>query len=667
MYRKLFTPIKINQLEIKNRIVMPAFGLLYCGPDRQPSERLRNFYEARARGGCGLLIVGGVGIDLGGSGVITPTIEDDEYLTDWEIFADAMHRHGGKLFLQLFHAGRYQHSFLAKGQQSVSASAVTSRYTKEEPRALTKDEIIDLEEKFAAAAARCKKVGVDGVEIIASAGYLICQFLSPLTNKRDDEYGGSFENRTRFGREVIARVRAAVGPDYPVTMRVSGNEFMPGGNTGKDIIEVCKVFEACGIDAFNVTGGWHETRVPQLPAVVPRGAFSYLAAGIRGAVSVPVYASNRIVEPMQAEQVLRDEIADMVCVGRAQIADPEWANKARLDKADDIRPCVDCLQGCMDRLFTGKPVECLCNPMAGYEGERRINRVKKPKVVAVIGAGPAGLEATVTAAKRGHQVTLFDHADDIGGQLALVAAPPGREEFGRLLDYYRHQLKSHGITLRLGKEINAQALRRIRPNAVILATGSRQSRPPIPGIDLPHVVPAWDALLDKTDIGRTVVVLGGGAVGIETAIAIADRGTISGETLKFLLKHGAEDPVTLRELCLRGTRQVTILEMLPKIGGDIGQTNRWVFLKELEMLGVTIITGATVKQVTADSVIYEQEGKSQAIPAATVVLALGARPNDEIEAELKAGGFEYIKIGDVKQPRKIIDAVHEGFLAASEI
>jgi 2,4-dienoyl-CoA reductase (NADPH2) len=667
MYRKLFTPIKINKLEVRNRIVMPAFGLLFCGPDRKPSERLRNFYEARSRGGCGLLVVGGVGIDLLGSGVISPTIESDEFITDWEIFADAVKRHGARLFLQLFHAGRYQHSFLAGGQQPVSASAVRSRYTKEEPRALAKDEIIDLEEKYAAAAVRCKKAGVDGVEIIASAGYLICQFLSPLTNRRDDEYGGSFENRARFGREVIAKVRSAVGPDYPVTMRVSGNEFIPGGSGGQEIVEFCRVVEAAGVDAFNVTGGWHETRVPQLPAVVPRNAFSYLAAGLHQAVKVPVYASNRIVEPAQAEQLLRDGVSDLVCVGRAQIADPEWATKAKLNKEAEIRPCVDCLQGCMDRLFSGKPVECLCNPIAGYEGERKILRVKKTKTVIVIGAGPAGLEATITAAKRGHQVTLFDVADDIGGQLALAAAPPGREEFARLIAYYRHQLTTHGITVRLGKQVTMQALRKIRPNVILLATGSSPLVPPIPGIDRPAVVSAWDALLDKVDLGRTVAVLGGGAVGIETAIAIADRGTINGDTLKFLLKHEAEDLETLRRLCTRGTRKVTIFEMLPKIGKDIGQTNRWVFLKEIELLGIDVVTDATIKGIADDGVVYEREGKNHAFPCESVVLALGARPNDAIEDEMKAAGFQYEKIGDVKEPRKIIDAVHEGFLAANGI
>jgi 2,4-dienoyl-CoA reductase (NADPH2) len=666
MYKKLFSPIKIGGVEIKNRIAMPAFGLLYC-EQRRPGDRLIAFYEARARGGCGLIIVGGVGIDMEGSGVVMPTIESDDYIPDWERLAEAVHHHDSRLFLQLFHSGRYTHSALTGGKQAVAPSAVPSRYTRETPRALEVEEIHELTRKFAAAAVRAKKAGADGVEIIASAGYLISQFMSPLTNLRKDDYGGSFENRARFGREVIEEVRKAVGPDYPVTMRVAGNDFMEGGNTNVNAVEFCKVFEPAGVDAFNVTGGWHETRVPQLPAMVPRGAYTYLAAGIKRAVSVPVFASNRIVEPAQAERILADRVADMVCIGRAQIADPEWAKKAKEGKEEDVRPCVDCLQGCMDRLFSGKPVECLCNPEAGYEADRRINRVRKPKTVAIIGAGPAGLEAAVTAAKRGHHVTIFDQADAIGGQLPLAAAPPGREEFGRLLKYYQKQVQGHGIALKLGKQVNMQAVRRTRPNVVIMATGSRQLVLDIPGVDRPEVVSAWDALLGKADLGRSVAVIGGGSVGIETAIAIADRGTASGETIKFLLKHDAEDHETLKRIATQGTRKVTIVEMLGKIGKDLGQTNRWVFLKELELLGVDVLTEAKVKAIADEGVVYEKDGELKALLVESVVLALGARPNDEMEQELKSSGFEYIKIGDVKQPRKILDAVHEGYLAALEI
>ncbi|MBN1652464.1 MAG: FAD-dependent oxidoreductase [Deltaproteobacteria bacterium] len=667
MFRKLFSPIKINKLEIENRIAMPPFGLLYCGPDRKPSQRLLDFYQARARGGCGLLIVGGVGIDLVGSGVMTPGIDTDERIEDWKKFADAIHSYSTKLFLQLFHAGRYQYSALANGEQSVAPSAVRSRYTNEEPRALSLSEIQDLEDKFALAALRAKKAGVDGVEIIASAGYLICQFLSPLTNKRDDAYGGSFENRTRFGRRVIEKTREAVGSEYPVIMRVAGNEFIPGGNTSRDILEIVQVFEKAGLDGFDVTGGWHETRVPQLPSLVPRGAYCYLAAGIRSRVSVPVFASNRIVEPEQAERILQDGLADVVNIGRAQIADPEWANKAKAGKAWDIRPCVDCLQGCMDMLFTGRPVQCLCNPLAGFEGERKIERTNSPKKVMVIGAGPAGLEAAVTASKCGHAVTLYEMADEIGGQLPLVAAPPGREEFARLMDYYRAQIKQSRIKLKLGKQVNIKTIRKDQPDSVILATGSRQVVPEIPGIDRPEVVNAWDALLRRVDLGRTVAVLGGGAVGIETAIALAERGTISGETLKFLLKHGAEEIDVLKELVTRGTRKVYLLEMLNEIGKDVGRTNRWVFVKELRLLGVEIITNATVVAVTDRGVIYKKDDQEVALKVDNLVLALGATSNDELEDALTKAQVAFAKVGDVKQPRQILNAIHEGFLAATAV
>lgn len=666
-FSKLLSPIKVNNLELKNRIVMPAFGLKYCGIDRKPSQRLVDFYEARAKGGCGLLVVGGVGIDLQGSGLILPTIEEDSFIEGWQQLADAVHRHEGRVFLQLFHAGRYQHSRLAKFQQPVAPSAVASRYTGEEPRALTLQEIAELQDKFAAAAVRTKAAGMDGVEIIASAGYLICQFLSPTTNLRTDNYGGSFENRCRFGQEVIEKVRAAVGPDFPISVRISGNEFMPGGNTNSDMIEICKVLEKAGADMFNVTGGWHETRVPQLPTMVPRSAFAYLAANIRRAVSIPVVASNRIVTPTQAETVLRDGFSDLVSIGRGQIADPEWALKAAAGRVGEIRPCVACLQGCLDRLFSLRDVECLCNPVAGHEAKRKLEQTDSPLHIAVVGAGPAGLEAAVTAAGRGHQVVIFERSKTIGGQLPLVAAPPGRGDFALLLDYYRHEVKRLGIDVVTNTTITAELIRDLEPDRVLLATGARQLTPSIPGSDLPHVSFAWDALLDKADLGENVVVIGGGAVGVETAIAIANRGTISGDVLKFLLKHEAEDAETLLKLATRGTKEVTILEMLAKIGKDIGPTTKWVFLKELDLLGVQTTTGATVTRITPDAVHFTSKDGEHSVQADSVVLALGVVSNNELAKELEAEGIEFTRIGDVVKPRKIMEAVHEGFLAAMKL
>lgn len=666
MFSKLFSPIKINQVEIKNRISMPAFGLLYHEADRRPSERLLRFYEARAKGGCGLLIVGGVGIDNHSSGPTTPTIESDDVIADWRRFTEVLHGYGTRVFLQLYHAGRYVHSGFLESGQAVAPSAVRSGFTGEVPRALEHAEIADIEDKFAQAALRAKKAGIDGVELIASAGYLICQFISPLTNKREDEYGGSLENRTRFGCQAIKKTRNLVGPDFPVIMRISGSEYMPGGNTSRDIIEVAKIFEKAGLDAFDVTGGWHETKVPQLTSNVPRGAYTYLAAGIRKAVSVPVFASNRIVNPEQAERILRDGVADLINVARGQIADPEWAEKARLGKTDEIRPCVGCLQGCMDKLFTASPVECLTNPQAGYENERPITRTSEAKDIVVIGAGPAGLEAALTAAQRGHRVRVIEATSELGGQLPLVSTPPGREEFGMLLPYYRKQLDKAGIGVQFGKKVNAKDIAGLQADLVVLASGSRQSVPPIKGIERRAVASAWDVLLDRADLGKRVAILGGGATGIETAIYIGEQGTLSGDALKFLLKHGAEDLETLRQLATRGTREVTILEKLDRVGGDIGRSNRWVFLKELHLLGIKVVTCADVREISDQGVIYEKRGEPHLLPVDNVVLALGNTANTELEEALKASGLKYVKVGDVNNPRTVMTAIHEGFLAACD-
>ncbi len=666
-FRNLFSQITIGQVEVKNRVVMPAFGLMYVDNNRHCGQRLIDFYEARARGGCGLIIVGGVGIDFIGSGFMMPTLESDEYIPGFQKLAEACHRHGAKLFLQLFHAGRYSHSFIIGGKKAVGPSAVTSRYTKEEPRELAKDEILDIQEKFAAAAERARSAGADGVELISSAGYLMCQFLSPLTNLRTDEYGGSFENRMRFSREVIAKVRKRVGPEFPVTMRMSGNDFMPGSNTNVEAVEVCRALVPAGLDAINVTGGWHETRVPQLPMLVPRGAFSYLAAAIRDKVEVPVFASNRIVEPEQAEQILRDGMADMVCVGRAQIADPEWTNKVKAGRLDEIRPCVGCMQGCMDRLFSGKPVQCLSNAQAGFEAEREIKPAGSRKKVLVIGAGPGGLEAAIVAAKRGHNVTLVEKDEDIGGQLALTAAPPGREEFAALLRYYRVELERQKINLKLKTPATLDMIKDDMPDEIILATGSEPLVPELPGVDRPEVATAWQVLTDEANLGKKVVVVGGGAVGVETAIFIAAKGTISGDTLKFLFLYDAEGMDTLQRLCTRGTHQVTILEMLPKIGRDIGQGSRWVLLSQLRSLGVNTITNATLKEIRAGEVVYVKDDEDHVEPADSVVLAVGAKPVTALAEKLKAAGVEFHSVGDCSSPRKIMDAIHEGFLAAAKI
>ncbi len=663
--KKLFTPLRIKNLEIRNRIVMPAFGLYYT-QDRKVSQKLIDFYQARAEGGCGLIIVGGVGIDFVGGGPMMLGIDDDSFIPGYEKLAEVIHKYGAKLFLQLFHAGRYQFSFLI-GQKAVAPSAIKSRYTKEEPRELKKEEILEIEKKFAEAALRAKKAGADGVELIGSAGYLISQFLSPITNQRTDEYGGSFENRARFVLETIERVREKVGDDFIVTMRLGGSDFMPGGNTNEEISEYARMFVEKGLDAINVTGGWHETRVPQLPMIVPAGAFTYLALGVKRKVNVPVFVSNRIYDPLQAERILIEGWADAVCVGRAQIADPEWANKAQQGRFNEIRPCVACMQGCMDRLFSGKPVECLANPISGHEGERKLVPAKEKKRVLVVGAGPAGCESAITAKKRGFEVEIWESSDKIGGQIYLAGAPPTRGDFLRLIKFYENELKRLGVVVKLNKKATAEEIKKAGFDHIILATGAEPLIPDIPGIDLDFVYHSWDVLKGEVELGERVAVLGGGAVGVETAIYIAHQGTISAETLKFLFLNQAETPEKLYELCTRGTHQVVIFEMLEKIGADLGVATRWVLLQELKRFGVKTLTGAKVVEIKQGEVIYEQEGERRSEKVDSVVIALGAKPNQELAEALKKEEIEFYTVGDAKEPRKIIDAIHEGFLVAFEL
>jgi len=661
----LFSSFKINGLEIRNRVVMPAFGLLYC-TDRKVSQRLIDFYEARARGGCGLIIVGGVGIDFVGGGPMMLGIDDDSFIPGYEKLAEAVHKHGAKLFLQMFHAGRYSFSFLIK-QKAVAPSVVWTRYTKEEPRELSIDEIKEIEQKFADGSLRAKKAGADGVELISNAGYLINQFLSPVTNLRTDQYGGSFEKRATFVLETIDRVREKVGADFPVSMRIGGNDFIPGGNSNEEMSEYARMFTEKGIDAVNVTGGWHETKVPQLPMAVPPGAYTYLALGIKQKVKVPVYSSNRIIDPLQAEKILLEGWADAVCIGRGQIADPEWANKAREERFDEIRPCVGCMQGCMDRLFSMKPVECLANPCSGWEAERKIVRAAEPKRVLVVGGGPGGCEAAIIARLRGYDVELWEKSDRIGGQLHIAGAPPGREDFLRLAQFYAKELKRVGVKVRLKRKTTAAKIQKENFQEIVLATGAGPIKIDLPGLKHKFVRQAWEVLKGEVKLGERVVVIGGGATGIETAIYAARQGTISGDTLRFLFLNQAEKIEKLHQICSRGSHSVVILEMMDKMGPDLGVATKWVLLQELAQLGARSQTRAKVIEIKPGEVIYETEGKRVSEPADSVILALGSASDRTLAIELEQAGVRFKEVGDALKPRKIMDAVHEGFLAASQL
>ena len=664
----LFEPIRIQGLELRNRICMPAMHLNMI-TNFEVTPRIVDFYRERAAGGVGLIMVGFATVDrLSGNRACIGAHRDD-FIPGLRRLSQAIQAEGARAAVQLNHSGRYNLSrFLKKGEQPVAPSAVHCRLTRETPRVLSVSEIEGIVEAFGQAAARVRQAGFDAVEILAGTGYLISTFLSPLTNQRDDAYGGSFDGRVRFALEVLRSVRRHVGEEIPVIVRLNGNELMSGGTSRAELRIFAERLVEEGAGALCVNVGWHEARVPQVVGSVPAGAFAYLARGIRERVHVPVIASHRINDPGLARSMLRDGICDMVAMGRALIADPELPRKASQGRKEEVLRCVACGQGCFDRVFKLRPVECLCNPRAGYEGKRNIRPAQAPRKVMVIGGGPAGMAAAAAAAQRGHRVSLYEAAKRLGGQLLLAGRVPGREDFLLLARGLGVRLERVGVKLRLGQRVDAARVEEEGPDAVILATGARPLCPDLPGGDLPHVVQAWDVLAGRAETGHRVVVVGGGAVGVETALFLAAKGTPGARALEFLLLHRAEPLEELRELALRGSKDVLVVEMLEKLGTDLGKSIRWVLLKELELRGVKPRCSTRLLEVTEHGIQVQREGREpEEIPADTVVLALGAESHAPLKEQLERQGIETHVVGDAREVADAMAAIHQGFLVAAEV
>ncbi len=665
-FPNLFSKININSMGLKNRIVMTAMHLGYT-PEGFVTDRLVDFYSLRAKGGVGLIIVGGCPIDEQGSMSGMIRIDHDRYIPGLRRLTNEIKGAGSRIAAQLYQAGRYVHSSMIGGQKPISASAVRSTFTGETPRALEPGEIPVVQDRFAEAAVRAKSSGFDAVEILGSAGYLISQFLSPLTNLREDGYGGSYENRMRFGLEVAEKVRRAVGDDFPVIMRLAGNDFMKGGNSNKETRIFAKELEIAGIDLLNITGGWHETRVPQLTMSVPRRAYVYLAQGVKSAVSVPVLASNRINDPCVGEEILRNGEADLVTMARALIADPDLPRKAKDGNCNLIYHCVACNQGCFDRIFESQPVTCLVNPRAGMERETEIRVSDRQKKVLVIGGGPSGLKAACTAAQRGHKVTLAEKSKQLGGQLLLKRFIPGRSEIVSVAADLIENLSALGVGIMLSKEINSAFVKENDPDVVIITTGARPLIPDIKGMKDKKVIMAWDLLSGEIKAGEKVVVVGGNAVGLESAIYLANQGTLPPDALHFLAANRAETWDNMELLINRGNKEVTVVEMLPKYGRDIGISTRWTIIAELKRLGVRIISGARALEVREGGLEIERGEKREIIPADSIVIAAGAKPENSLADEIKALGKDLYVIGDANGPRNALDAIREGFLTGLKI
>ncbi len=662
----LFEPINIGSLNIKNRIYMPAMHLNMCRK-YQVTEQILAFYTERARGGAGMIAVGYASVDELAANPMHIGAHDDKFIPGLTRLASTIKENGARAVVQLNHAGRYNHSMLLGGKQPVGPSPIPSRLTGETPQELSVAEIEATVTSFAQGATRVQKAGFDAVEILCGTGYLISAFLSPATNQRSDDYGGSTANRMRFGLEVLRAVRAAVGPAFPIIVRVNGNDFMPNGIGQKTMREFVCQLEQNGADAFCVNVGWHESRVPQIQTKVPRGVFAYLARSIRDVVQVPVIASHRINDPEIARKMLADSSCDMVAMGRALIADPHLPEKSRAGREKEIVHCVACGQGCFDHLFEMRAVECLCNPHAGHEYQEQAKVTETAKKLLVIGGGPGGMSVALAASERGHRVKLVEQSNRLGGQLFLAGAPPGREEFLQLANDLAYQVESAPIELQLGVHADMALIEKLQPDVVVMATGGASVAPPIYGADLPHVVQAWDVLSGKAQVGQNVVIIGGGAVGVETALELAEQGTLSGDALKFLLVHGAAELDELQRLATRGTRKVVLLEMIGKLGENFGKTTRWVMLDDLKRYGVDAFTEAKALEINADSVKVEHAGEEIVFTADTVVLAAGTLSCNPLQEKLEERGVVCHVIGDAQRPAMVFDAVHQGFALGNKL
>jgi 2,4-dienoyl-CoA reductase (NADPH2) len=635
----------IGPLSLPHRIVMGSMHLGLEGLD-DGGAALAAFYAERARGGAALIVTGGSAVSrVGAGGRNYSFVNDDADAGKLAGVVAAVHGAGGRVLLQLFHAGRYAYE-ASFGLTPVAPSAVYSRYSRCEPHALSDAEVLETIDDFARGARRARELGFDGVEIMGSEGYLIDQFLAPATNLRDDEWGGDPEQRMRFALAVAAAVRAAGGPGQAVVFRMSGASFVEGGGTPAEVLELAQALAADGaVDALNVGIGWHESRVPTVQALVPHGAWRPWARAVRETVAgaVPVIASNRINTVALAEEVLAAGDADFVSMARPFLADPNVVHKARDPAAGRVNICIACNQACIDRSIFDKRVSCVVNPRAGYELELGA-RAARACSVAVVGGGPAGMEAARALAAAGHQVSLFEASERLGGQFRMACRIPGKEDFAATIGFFEGELQRLGVVVHLGTPASESGSL-AEFDAVVVATGVLPRPVDIPGADLPHVL-SYAELLRGGTWGESVAIIGAGGIGVDVAHLVSHR------DLDFYAAYGLEPPGTGAGLATgparaaRAARNVTLMRRGTRVGERIGPSTRWAVVQELRMAGVEILTGVAYERIEAGVVVIrDADGAERRVAADTVVIAAGQEPETALARSLAGAERPHVVIG----------------------
>ncbi|MDO8606680.1 MAG: FAD-dependent oxidoreductase [Phaeospirillum sp.] len=659
----LLSPLQVRGVRLANRMIMGSMHLGIEGAS-DAFPRLARFYGERAKGGIGLIVTGGVAPNTEGSfGPDGTVFADESGIADHRLITGAVHAEAGRIVMQILHCGRY-----GKHPGIVAPSAIKAPINSIPPRELTEADIVRTIADYGRTAALAARAGYDGVEVMASEGYLINEFLAPRTNKRTDGWGGDLDGRMRFLQEVVRAVRAGLGPDLILTVRLSMVDLVEDGLGADEVVTVARSLEAGGVDILNSGIGWHEARVPTIAHTVPQGAWSWATARVKAAVGIPVAASNRIKTPEMAEALLAAGKADLVSMARPLLADPAFAAKVRADKAAQINACIGCNQGCLDPIFSGGSATCLVNPRAGREGEFTAVPVTTPAQIAVIGGGPAGLASALEAARRGHHVTLFEAGDELGGQFALARQVPGKEEYLATPRYYAHELAAAGVRIRLGHRAEAADLAGF--DRVVLASGITPRRLDLPGAGHAKVVAYDDILSGRVQAGERVAILGSGGIGFDVATALLgaaeDFDTTWGIDRDFAAPGGLTAPAKPRP----PKRHIVMMQRkTDRPGACLGKTTGWIHKALLQRGGVEMLSGVTYRSIDDAGLHIAQGGADRLIEADTIVVCIGQEPCRDLVAALEKMGKPVHLIGGARDASRLdaLAAFEEGTRLGLEI